>query len=353
MPYTRSIILFAAVLAAAPAAARAQPGTSAQNGARVEIDPCTGRPVPAPRDTADPEPPVEATPPVVVVTEPPAPAGVCRAASAALAGSAGLMGGPPISTADSLPVDGRAARRNRAAMRLGVGELGDQVRLGPAASVSVPTALGVDSGELFFGVAYQGRTRYTEEDDAAAVLGIGIGSRRLLALEVALTTYSTFRGGGPGETGGLSVKLHRGVGRQTSVAVGWENALRWGGGDDDGSLYAVASRQLNLRGDPAAAFSTAVATVGVGNGRFRFEEDDAEARETVNVFAGIGVRVAGPLSLVADWTGQDLNAAASVTPFPRLPLVINVGLADLTGSAGDGVRPLVSLGYGLAFRAPF
>ncbi len=346
MPCTRSILLFAAaVLAMAPMAAHAQPGTQAQGRPAAEIDPCTGRPVPAPRDTVEPEPPA---PPVVVVEtpEPPAPAGVCRAASSALAGSSSL-------SADTLSVDRGIARRNRAAMRLGLGATADRVRLGPAASVSIPTALGVDAGEMFFGIAYQGRTRYTTEDDAAAVLGVGIGTRRVLALEAALTTYSTLRDGGPLETGGVSLKLHRAIGGQTSVAVGWENALLWGGSDGDGSLYAVASRMLSLRGDPDAPFSTAVATLGVGNGRFRFEEDDAGDRATANVFGGIGVRVTGPLSLVADWTGQDLNAAASVTPIPRVPLVITLGLVDLTGNAGDGVRPIVSLGYGLAFRQPF
>jgi hypothetical protein len=272
--------------------------------------------------------------------------GTALAGTGTAGGSAGSAG-----TQDTV-TDPRAAARNRAALRLGLGSLGDRVRLGPAASVSVPTALGVDAGEMFFGAAYQGRTRYTDEDDAAAVVGLGLGTRRVVALELALTTYSTFRSA-PLETGGLSVKLHRSLPGQTSVAVGWENALLWGGSDDAGSLYAAASRLVNLRGNPSAPFSTGVVTLGLGNGRFRFEEDDAEGRETVNVFGAVGVRVAAPLSVVADWTGQDLNAAASITPAPRLPLVVTVGLADITGSAGDGARLIFSLGYGLAFPQPF
>lgn len=249
------------------------------------------------------------------------------------------------------PIDPRAAKRNRDALRLGLGRLGDRKRLGPAASVSVPTAFGVDGGEMFFGLAYQGRTRYTDQDDAAAVVGLGIGTRRLIALEAALTTYSTFRSY-PLETGGLSVKLHRALPRQTSVAVGWENAVLWGGSDDDGSLYGVVTKMVTLRQDPEAPLNTAVLTLGVGNGRFRFENDDADGNETVNLFAAAGARITPQVSLVADWTGQDLNAAASLTPLPRVPMVITVGLADLTGSAGDGARFILSLGYGLAFRAP-
>jgi len=249
-------------------------------------------------------------------------------------------------------VDPRRAARNRGALRLGIGAVPGQVRLGPAASVSVPTAFGVDGGELFVGAAYQGRTRYTEEDDAAAVAGVGIGTRRRVAVELALTSYSTLRGV-PLETGGLSVKLHRALPGNTSVAVGWENAVLWGDSDDDGSLYGAATRILPLRDDPAAPFSLGVVTVGVGNGRFRFEQDDEEGNETVNVFAAAGVRVNDPLSLVADWTGQDLNLAASITPVRRIPMVITAGVADLTGLAGDGARFILSLGYGLSIRQPF
>jgi hypothetical protein len=250
------------------------------------------------------------------------------------------------------PIDPRAAKRNRDALRLGLGRLGDRKRLGPAASVSVPTAFGVDGGEVFFGMAYQGRTRYTEEDDAAGVVGVGIGTRRLIALEAALTTYSTIRSY-PFETGGVSFKLHRALPRQTSVAVGYENALSWGGSDAEGSLYAAVTKMVNLREDPEAPFNTAVLTLGVGDGRFRFEEDDADDKETINLFAAAGARVTPQVSLVADWTGQDLNAAASLTPLRHIPVVVTIGLADLTGSAGDGARLILSLGYGLALRQPF
>ncbi|HEX2077962.1 MAG TPA: hypothetical protein VHG08_09640 [Longimicrobium sp.] len=253
--------------------------------------------------------------------------------------------GSPVET----PVDSGAARRNRGLLRLRRPDAG--LRLGPAASVSIPTAYGVDAGEAFFGVAYQGRTRYTRHDDAAAVIGFGIGTRRVLALEAALTTYSTFRGA-PLETGGISFKLHRQLPRQSSVAVGWENAVLWGNSDDRGSLYVAGTRLLGLRQDPTQPFSTAVVTLGLGNGRFRFERDDAADRERINLFGALGVRVTGPVSLVTDWTGQDLNLAASITPIPRVPLVVTAGVADLTGEAGDGARFILSVGYGLSLRQP-
>jgi hypothetical protein len=375
----RTTLILAVALLAAPAAAWAQPGPGA---ARPAVDECGAPIARRPRRDAGPAAAVRTPPRVLGVRSDSAASGTQETGTASsstavtepaispgatagtAASSTAAASAPRRSCATVLlssgaepavagPNDPRVARRNRAALRLGLGPAGEPVRLGPAASVSVPTALGVDAGELFFGVAYQGRTRYTEQDDGAAVIGFGVGTRRVLALEAAVTTYSTFRGGGPLETGGVSLKLHRALPRQTSVAVGWENAVLWGGSDDDGSLYAVASRGLNLRPDPSAPFSTGVVSLGVGNGRFRREKDDAEGNETVNLFAAAGVRVNDPLSLVMDWTGQDLNAAASITPLRRLPLVLTVGLADITGSAGDGARFILSLGYGLAFPQPF
>ncbi|HYR07251.1 MAG TPA: hypothetical protein VEQ60_05770 [Longimicrobium sp.] len=321
-------------------------GTPTGRGAETPSTPTSGTPTSPgaqlpPTSGADPAP----APPSTGLTC------TALAASAGYPGAIGAFGGNGSSAAEPA-ADRRTASLNRDALRLGLDDLGDRMRLGPAASVSVPTAFGVDAGELFFGIAYQGRTRYTEEDDGAAVIGIGVGSRRVVAVEAALTTYSTFRSN-PLETGGVSVKVHRMLPRSTSVAVGYENAFLWGGSDDNGSLYAVATRMMNLREDADAPFSTAVFTLGLGNGRFRFEDDDAEGKETVNLFAAAGARVTPHVSLVADWTGQDLNMAASLTPLPRVPVVLTLGLADLTGSAGDGARFILSLGYGLAFRQMF
>ena len=371
----RALLLLAAAsgLAAAPA--------QAQQTGLVRIDPCTGKPEvsEAPGDPDRPRPCTPAaagTPPSSAANAPrrqrrtgagsaqpmppsaasstgmrPGPA-VRRGPPSAVSSSGVTAGSPRPCPRTGMAANPEAARRNRQALRLGRGFAREQPRLGPAASVSVPTAYGVDAGELFVGVAYQGRTRYTEESDAAVVAGVGFGTRRVLAAEVALTSYSTIRGT-PLETGAVSVRLHRAVGSSTSVAVGWENAVRWGGTDDDGSLYAVGTRMVPLRRDPARRFGLAVFSLGVGNGRFRLEEDDRDGNETVNVFGAVGVRVTEPLSVMADWTGQDLNLAASLIPIRRVPLVVTAGVADLTGLAGDGARFILSVGYGLSFRQPF
>jgi hypothetical protein len=295
--------------------------------AQQEIDPCTGRPYPTavarPDSTpAPPEVPVE--PPTREPEPTPKPL-------------------PP--PRDTTSVDTAAADGFRAQLRLG--GLARGVRAGPAASLTVPTGLGAAGGEAFVGVGFQTRTRYTRSGDAGAVAGVGFGDARTAALEVAVSSYSTFRSA-PFATGGVSARVHRLFGEETSAALGWENLATWGRSDAQSSVYLAATRLLRLREDPREPLSAAALTLGVGNGRFRREADDLAGRETANLFGAAALRVLEPVSLVADWTGQDLAAGLSVTPLLRVPLVVSAGAVDLTGRAGDGARFILSVGYGIA-----
>jgi hypothetical protein len=255
----------------------------------------------------------------------------------------------PAETPRPLPGGGESAR---AFLALPTVELDDRHHPGPSGTLSTPNPFGAAGGEVFAGVGYQSRTRYTRTADGGAAVGIGIGRRDVAALEVTLSSYSTVRSP-PLETGGLSFKAHRTFGRATSLAAGVENAVLWGTFDAIASGYVVAGHGIRLRADPLAPFSAALVTVGVGGGRFRTETDEAERNNTVNVFGSAAVRVARPLSLIANLTGQDLNLGASVKPFERYGLVATAGVADVTGTAGDGARFLFSLGYGTTVDWPF
>jgi hypothetical protein len=306
----------------------------------------------------------------------------CAGPGAAAAPSVGFTAPPgPCAGAPAVPTDTLRAERNRATLRLRVGGIGHGILTGPAGTLTVPTAIGAQGGRGFIAGGWQSRTRYTESADAGAVVGLGFGSRRTGAAEVALTTYSTARGV-PFETGGVNLKLHRALSRYTAVAAGMENAFTWGGSDAERSPYGVVTQVLPLRPDPRALLGAAVLTVGIGGGRFRPEPDaaasgtlsassdparsvvpltgtklvtepgDSGDRFPIGVFVAGGIRVAEPLSLIADWNGQNLNAGASVRVSRSLPLTITAGAVDLTGAAGDGVRFIAAFGYavGLPWR---
>jgi hypothetical protein len=224
----------------------------------------------------------------------------------------------------------------------------------PAMTIGAPSGYGASWGSAFVGAGFQARTRFADRPDGGLVAGFGLGDpRRLLGLEVAVTSYGTVRSCC---RGGVSGKLHRILPGQVSLALGVENALDWGSmegerasSDAGTSVYVAASHIMRLRDDPGSFLGSAALTLGAGNGRFRRESDILAGREAVNLFASAGVRIAPPLSAVATWTGQDLVAGVSIVPLPRVPLFVTPALADLTTSP----RFILGIGYGFNYSSLF
>jgi len=215
-------------------------------------------------------------------------------------------------------------------------------------SINTPTAFGAQTGNIFFGATYQEQVRFFDEDDGAVVVGFGVGdARRIVALETAVSIYDLF--GDTFEDGGVSFKLHRLIGDDLAVAIGVENAIVWGNTDGDQSVYGVVSKVFRLRENPSDPFGRLTASVGLGGGRFRSEEAIEDKEGTTNVFGSVGLQVVEPVTLIADWNGQDLYLGASIVPIQGVPLVITPAVADVTGNAGDDPRFILGIGYGLSF----
>lgn len=224
----------------------------------------------------------------------------------------------------------------------------------PGITITSPTGFGADRGAAYVGAGYQQRTRFTDLQDGAVFAGIGVGdARRLVGLEVTATAYSLGRDDTPGGTGGLSVKVHRLLPGRVSVAAGVENVVDWGRTDGGRSPYAAVSAALPLNDDPRRRLGALFLTAGVGGGRFRSEADIVADESAVGVFGSAALMVAEPVTLVADWSGQDLSVGTSFLPIRGLPLVITPALTDLTENAGDGARFILGIAYGLQFRSPF
>jgi hypothetical protein len=220
----------------------------------------------------------------------------------------------------------------------------------PGSTVGSPSAFGADWGDVFAGVSFQERTRFTDESDGAVVVGFGLGdAQRAVGLEVAVTVFDliddTF------EDGGISFKLHRNLGDGFAIAAGVENAIIWGELDTDSSAYGVVSKVFRFR-DATEPFSALTVNLGLGGGRFRSEDDVFDENDGINVFGSAGLRVVEPVSVIADWTGQDLNLGVSIVPFRNIPLTITPAVADVTNNAGDGARFILSIGYGLSLTPP-
>ncbi len=221
----------------------------------------------------------------------------------------------------------------------------------PGSSFGSPSPSGAGSRDYFFGVGYQERTRYTSRPDGGFGAGTGFGDPEGgIALETAVTSFSSVTHG-PMTIGGVSFKLHhRDPQHMLLYAVGIENALTWGHVDGGTSVYGLVGHVFPLRSGYDAALGVLSTSLGIGTGRFRSETDVLDHRDAIGVFGGVGLRIISTVAATADWTGQDLDAGFTVTPFLDLGIVGSIGVADLTRRAGNGPRFIMSIGYGFNAR---
>lgn len=216
----------------------------------------------------------------------------------------------------------------------------------PGNSVGSESAWGAAWGDFFGGAGYQSRGRFSSLPDGSASVGFGLGDpRREVGLEVGISSASTFRHA-PGQSGSVSLKLHRALPGAYGIAIGVENGASWGGADGGSSSYGVVSHTFQLRSDASEFLGSLAWNVGLGNSRFLSQQSLAAGKKGVNAFGSAGLRLVPRASIVGDWTGQDLDASLSLVPFRSSPLVLSLGFADLTHRAGDGARFIVSLGAG-------
>jgi len=223
-----------------------------------------------------------------------------------------------------------------------------QLSASPALSIVIPNAYGAHRNTGFVSATYQERTRYSDVDDGALGIGIGLGdAEKSVGVELSYTLAS-FGSNRDFGSGGFNAKIHRRLPKDWAVAAGWNGLINLGDDHDfEHSVYGVVSKIIRTREDINQPFSRVAITAGIGNGQFRTEEAVEDDNGTINLFGNVAVRVAEPVSVIAEWSGQDLGIGVSIAPFKNIPLVITPALRDIAG-AGDGARFV--LGAGLAFQ---
>jgi hypothetical protein len=227
-------------------------------------------------------------------------------------------------------------------------EFGDEFDGSPAITISNPSGRGADRFTAFFNTSFQSSKRYENGADGALGVGIGLGdAQEAVGLQLSYTLASFGTLGRDFGTGGLNAKLHHQFPNGLSAALGWEGFVTIGDVDFKDTVYGSVTQIIRTTPNIDSPFSRVALTAGVGNGRFRSEADFNDGVDSVNVFGSAAVRIARPLSVIVEWTGQDLAAGLSIVPFRNFPLVITPALRDITG-AGDGARFVI--GTGLSFQ---
>ncbi len=222
----------------------------------------------------------------------------------------------------------------------------------PGVSIMTPSGYGISWGRAGIGLGLQERTRFTQDADGVVGLGIGFGNP-LKTVGVSLGITATDLWGNTFQDGTVSMKLHRRLPYNLSVAAGIIGVIRWGETDGGRSLYGVVTKRFIFAPDPSELFNQLHVSVGVGSGQFRTEDQINTDEGTVGVFGSVALRVNQPISAIAEWTGQDMTVGLSIAPFKNIPLVISPALTDITGSAGDGTRFILGIGYGFSVPTKF
>jgi hypothetical protein len=243
----------------------------------------------------------------------------------------------------------RRCPRPTAVPKLTVPELPEEYGASPALSIYIPVGYGADKNTVFLGGTYQPTVRDTTEDDEGSVgtggIGVGLGDAdKAVGVELSYTFETTNDSFGEG---GFNAKVHRRLGQDLSAAIGGNGLVNIGRNDFEQSKYGVITKVFRTQDSLNKPFSRVAFTVGVGDGQFRSNGAVKAGDNNVNVFGNMAVRVARPVSFIAEWTGTDLGLGVSIAPFRNIPFVITPAVRDLVG-AGDA--PRFVLGAGTAFR---
>jgi hypothetical protein len=216
----------------------------------------------------------------------------------------------------------------------------------PGINISSQPGFGADWGTAALGVGFQNRARFTQVADGALGAAVGMGdATNYIGVEADVSMFSFH----DASRGGLMFKVHRRLPYSMGVAVGVENAASWGGTDAPRTYYGAFSKVFALTDYPSDWFSALTLTAGAGNGRFLSQNTLAQGKDGVNPFGSAALRIQEPVSLIVDWSGQDLNLGLSITPLRDWGLFINPSLADVTRNAGDGMRFVMGVGFGYVF----
>jgi len=223
-------------------------------------------------------------------------------------------------------------------------------------SLTTPVGWGAAYGTIFAGAGAVSRAPYihgpaftNNVGDGAAAIGLGIGNpTENLGIQAVLTQYDVSQF----DRYGMSFQLHRYLGSARSVAVGVENIMFNSASDSQRSYYAVYSQGVLADAfiNPSTGTTSLHYSIGVGNGQYANKSSDdiitGHGAHGTYVFANAAYELFHELNFITEWSGTNLNAGLSKTFLitKSIPVVLTVGVLDLTSNTGDGVRYLVAMG---------
>lgn len=208
----------------------------------------------------------------------------------------------------------------------------------PGIAFGSPTAFGAGWGQVFAGIGGQTIPEGQDDLDGSAVLGVGFGDpHRGLGLEAVANVISLQEG--LAEDGSWGFKLHTALPNRAGIAVGVDDTGGWGDArEQHSSAYAVYTQVIDLAPESPKRPLTLAFNIGAGQERF------AEPGDDVGAIGSIALSLHRQASVIADYSRGELNLAASIVPFYRIPLVATAGFINVTERNAD-IEFAAGVGY--------
>lgn len=217
----------------------------------------------------------------------------------------------------------------------------------PALSIYIPVGYGADQNTAFLSTNYQSAVR-PDADGSTFNGGFGVGLGNAAESVGVEVSYALANNEAFGE-GGFNLKLHRQLPDDWAIAAGWNGFLNIGRNDFEHSKYGVVTKVLRLKPSLDDPLSRLSVTAGIGDNQFRSNGSVQDGENNLNLFGNMALRVARPVSFIAEWTGQDLGLGLSIAPFKRVPLTITPAVRDLITTNGRATRFVLGVGTTIQF----
>jgi hypothetical protein len=228
-------------------------------------------------------------------------------------------------------------------------------------SLTTPVGWGAAYGMVFAGIGGTGRTTYYTKSrklydktkDGSAIMGVGIGDPvKLVGVQASIFSHDMSKW----DIYALNLHVHRYLGASRSVAVGLQNLMLAGdGADTEKSFYIVYSQGVNseLFTNDETGTTKLHYSIGAGSGQFAnkniWDIVTKKGRHGTYVFGNVAYEVFDEMNAITEWNGMNLNVGVSKAFLitPSIPLVITLGVGDITAYSGDGMRLIGGAGIGI------
>ncbi len=246
----------------------------------------------------------------------------------------------------SIPVEGQAQRVPDWLLKLRLPNSG-------AKAIMTPTAWGAAFGSAYLGTGAALRTPYLPTADGILGLGYGMGDP---VLNVGLQIGTTISDLSEFNNVSFSFKLHRYLTKGTTIALGGETLFSNDALSDDAgdTYYFVVSHVVQTLGSIRPGIGRVHLSAGAGTGRFARKSDrdvaEGKGRNGTVVFGNIAVEIARDMNVILEWSGTNLHSGLTKTIRTQsVPLLLSVGVADLTEYSGDGIRLVAAAAVAVSF----